>query len=378
MNGNLRLAGPDRSFRRFTSGFVLAVLALLTLHVRANPAHAQEAKREKPPISSPTRELSPEDLEHGRRQMEQMLRDRPAMAFVVNEQGKKIVVDQDSFLWKWCVRKFAGEDVWSRIHWRSDRPPFSSADHAYSEAFGGFIRISDRQVFGPNKGKPRSFEAMWADAIFELHNIQNAYDSYDHFVETLAGLVTRQGYVRRITELEHRALMKQVVFYEKSWKPWSSKNRIPTNPVTWRVSCPRSYEAWIAGYTDPGGYPWNPYGKYYEETLVPYLKRKNRTARVDEPPHEAIVVYMKRKAGKRCCTVGRRIFSEASNELSRFLAERTDAIRAGSRKAIVVIVYDNRFSEQALSRVEQACEQARVDRVVIIREFPDLKHGAGK
>jgi hypothetical protein len=56
----------------------------------------------------------------------------------------------------------------------------------------------------------------------------------------------------------------------------------------------------------------------------------------------------------------------------------TNRERRSSRKAIVVIVYDNRFSEQALSRVEQACEQARVDRVVIIREFPDLKHGAGK
>ena len=98
--------------------------------------------------------ISNKAIKHGELQVNEMLRDRPAM--------RKHLI-KDDFIWKWAVRKFAGEDLSDTIDW-NNRTPYhgAKASHIYpSKTDRGFISI----------GRKLSFETSWAGAIFELHNI---------------------------------------------------------------------------------------------------------------------------------------------------------------------------------------------------------------
>ncbi len=115
---------------------------------------------------SSNKELSAEALEHGRKQVEKMLKDRPAMAQYP---------DQAEFLRAWAARKFAGEDIGSLIDWDPTPPLHSDAEHLAPEGnLHGCILLEPRYSDSPKQGQARSFEELWAGAVFELHNINYA------------------------------------------------------------------------------------------------------------------------------------------------------------------------------------------------------------
>ncbi len=87
--------------------------------IRLNPSDLGEKYQ---PTSN--KELSAEALAHGRKQVEKMLKDRPAMA----QYGEEI-----EFLRSWAARKFAGEDMGSLIDWDSTPPLHSDAEHIAPE-----------------------------------------------------------------------------------------------------------------------------------------------------------------------------------------------------------------------------------------------------
>lgn len=85
-----------------------------------------------------------------------MLRDRSAMA--------KYITKND-IIWKWTVRKFAGEDLPDSIGWNNKKPYHNApAVRVYpTKPERSFIRI--KNVLNV------SFDTMRARTIFELHNI---------------------------------------------------------------------------------------------------------------------------------------------------------------------------------------------------------------
>ena len=165
---------------------------MMKLNPQDPAAHFETAKKHP---------LDEKDLEHGERQLRQMLKDRPAMG----EIGEKA-----DPLYRWAGRKFAGEDLGERILWNpAEPPPEFPCDHQSPEpGCPGFIRIHEKYTAGPLKGKAMSFEELWSGAVFELYNITGVEDFQRIQNEATEGRLAREEYITGELEVESRAAEK--------------------------------------------------------------------------------------------------------------------------------------------------------------------------
>ncbi|HSJ02420.1 MAG: hypothetical protein ACAI34_10665 [Verrucomicrobium sp.] len=93
-------------------------------------------------------ELTPEQLEHGKRQVEKMLTDRPGMAvYHEKKDGKEVQLTEGDAIYRWAVKAYAGRYVGEPVFWDGDAPAARA---------GGKSSQSDdsRTVFGA--GSPRN------------------------------------------------------------------------------------------------------------------------------------------------------------------------------------------------------------------------------
>ena len=141
--------------------------------------------------------ISAANLRHGERQVRQMLHDRPAMASL----GKKAIL-----LYQWAARKFAGEDLHEKIYWDSSDPPqHTTADNRPPKpGLPGRIRLAARNTHGPKRGDDRSFEKMWRDVVFELHNIVHAETFRRIDSDAAQGKLSKNEFVTKTIETELR------------------------------------------------------------------------------------------------------------------------------------------------------------------------------
>jgi tetratricopeptide (TPR) repeat protein len=155
-----------------------------------DPAVTFQAESKTPPAEK--------SLKHGRRQVEKMLRDRPAMA----QYGEKAKILND-----WAARKFAGEDLHEEIFWEAAMPAvYWTAEHRMPEpGTPGHIQIARTYNDGPNKGKDRSFEELWRDAVFELNNITGVVEFTRLISLAGEGRIGRREFVVGIIANESRA-----------------------------------------------------------------------------------------------------------------------------------------------------------------------------
>ncbi len=65
-------------------------------------------------------------------------------------------------------------------------------------------------------------------------------------------------------------------FYVTTWKPWAEAKHLPTTPNLWRLWLPDNYDVWIGLDLDKNDLPWSSLGKYYDETILPYLKKTGK------------------------------------------------------------------------------------------------------
>ncbi|MGH7774831.1 MAG: hypothetical protein ACREQA_21615 [Candidatus Binatia bacterium] len=213
-------------------------------------------------------ELSAEALEHGKDQVQRMLRDRPAM--------KRYVTEGDA-IWQWAVRKYAGEDLATTIDWSPDppdKPDAYNSDHSIpTHKARGFIRVRETYSSGSRTGRKRSFEELWYDAVFELHNISNAPRFLQVFEEARRGKLSKELWIKKNTQIEYDALRRVVDFYKSSWLPWSRTKGFQSDPRIWRVHLPQSYDNWIRLYIDRSGYPWDTWGCYYDDMVAQGRRR---------------------------------------------------------------------------------------------------------
>ncbi|MCC6123998.1 MAG: tetratricopeptide repeat protein [Pirellulales bacterium] len=207
--------------------------------------------------------LPPAALEHGRQQVRKMLADRPAMAEYAAESG---------FLRDWAARKFAGEDLGSLIDWDPEPPTDSDAEHtAPGETEHGSIQVHPEYTHGRRVGRPRNFEELWAGAVYELHNINNAR----HFVKlherAAAGKVSKEAFVGGIVKHEVVAAQQTRAFYLKVFLPFAAKQQLSTQPTLWFAQWWDQPDEALKGFTDKSAYPWQPYARQYDWLTVEHL-----------------------------------------------------------------------------------------------------------
>ena len=154
----------------------------------------------------PKAPLSAEALEHGRRQVAQMLKDRPAMG----QYGKRA-----EWLYQWAARKFAGEDLHDEIFWNDTEPLFDADNHSPTPQETGYIRVRPTYREGPDRGKKRSFEELWVNAVFELYNITGVKDFRHADDEAADGTLSKEQYVTKYIKIESRGREPSILLYSR-------------------------------------------------------------------------------------------------------------------------------------------------------------------
>ena len=180
--------------------------------------------------------------------------------------------EEAEFLRIWAARKFAGEDLGSLIDWDPEPPTDSDAEHtAPDETSHGSIQVHPNYTHGRRAGRPRNFEELWAGAIYELHNINNA----KHFVElhkqAAEGKLTKEEFVGGIVKHEVVAAQETRAFYLKVFLPFAAKQKLATQPSLWFAEWWDQPDEALKGFTNKSAYPWQPYARQYDWLTVDHL-----------------------------------------------------------------------------------------------------------
>ncbi len=214
--------------------------------------------------------LSPEELEFGELQVERMVGDRPEMT--------RYVAKGDP-LWQFCARAFAGEIIGERIFWEGSLPAGNEYQSDHRDPYKGekgYIRIRKEYGSGYLEGTLLPCEELWSCAVFEFENLRNHNAFTMLFERGLQGKLSREEWIRQHTRLEYEALRRTAAQYQKLWRPQAEKRGIWTSGQYWGADIPTNYESWISLYRDPGSYPWNVYGRWYDREILPYVRRNRR------------------------------------------------------------------------------------------------------
>jgi tetratricopeptide (TPR) repeat protein len=220
--------------------------------LRLNPK--DPAARYKP---QRTTAIAAADLEHGRRQVEKMLHDRPPMA----QLGTKAEP-----LYQWAARKFAGEDVHELIFWDSSEPmgPTTAEHKTPMPGDPGRIRLSAKHIAGSKKGQPRSFEEMWQNAVFELHNIAGVETFRNIQNDAVQGRLSKNDYVTKMIECESKAADSTRAFYIHVFLPFARQWRLATRPIDWYLTYSESGSVPVLSLTSKMSAYWQHYEKAYD------------------------------------------------------------------------------------------------------------------
>jgi tetratricopeptide (TPR) repeat protein len=205
-------------------------------------------------------QLSADALRHGRRQVERMVHDRPAMAQFASES---------EFLRRWAAHKFAGEDLDTLIDWDPSPPRSSDAEHLApaGDEHAAILVAADYQG-GPRQGRPRAFEELWAGAVYELHNVTFAPEFVRLNREADEGKLSKRAFIAGILNYEIRAAQQTRAFYRLVFLPWAEKKKLPTDPALWFCDWWDTPDEVLDSVRDPGAYPWRPYARTHDWATV--------------------------------------------------------------------------------------------------------------
>jgi tetratricopeptide (TPR) repeat protein len=298
------------------------------------------------------KELSAAALEHGRKQMEKMLKDRPAMA----QFG-----EETEFMRSWAARKFAGEDLGSLIDWDPTPPLHSDAEHVAPEGkLHGSIQIEPQYTDGPKQGQARSFEELWAGAIFELHNINNAKEFVRLHKEAEQGRIAKDDYVASIVKYEILAAQQTRAYYVSVFLPFAVKKKLTSEPGLWFSSWWVQPNEALKYFTDKTAYPWRPYARDYDWATVERLWRRKRYERAIElltqmcaeseglPDHAEVHLWLGR------CRMQLTQYPEAVKELTASIhLDPSDPVAFRNRAQVYRLMNENERAELDQKRAEE-------------------------
>lgn len=204
--------------------------------------------------------LSKENIAHAKKELSQIITDRPAMTEIVQK---------DDVIWQWVLYKLAGEDIRSPIYWqkRSSKnfpvPKGVKAVHAYpTKKSEGRIWIADHI----------SSEEMWAGLIYELHNIKNGPEFQKIERDAKYFACSKKDYIMRYAKLEYKAAQETAIFYTNIWLPYCESKGIEPQPQLWFYYLPDTFEKWSRSFKNKDSYPWHPYSGYYDKIVKDMVK----------------------------------------------------------------------------------------------------------
>ena len=133
------------------------------------------------------------------------------------------------------------------------------------------IRVS--KTLTPGYGRPdhpATCEELWSEASFELNNLSyNAF--FDRiYQDAIAGKLSKKVWMEQNTRVEFLAFLKTKRVYENLWQNVQDSDH--SDVAAWGNDEPDNYTDWIAQYQDHTQYPWDSWGKYYDEKIMPDLK----------------------------------------------------------------------------------------------------------
>jgi hypothetical protein len=227
-------------------------------HLRAAIAsHPDDAGRRYDPWTLPLHDKSA--LEHGQKQLEQILRDRPQMNSNLRSSD---------LLWVWAAAKFGEKIEGAEVDWDASPPSVGQTEADHLPPYGGQPgRIRVRKSDIPS-GDPRTFETLWVDAVFELHNIEHAKEFARIEGQAFDGSITQDQFVKAMFSVERKTAERTRRWYLEIFLPHAKRYKIPTDPERWYCRMWGTADEEFAKLTDKGDYPWVPYSGYFARLRV--------------------------------------------------------------------------------------------------------------
>ena len=183
-------------------------------------------------------------------------------------------------LYQWAIRKYAGEDMGWMIFWDRTAPQAGIlSDTTFSPANStGSIRVRGTYYEGPDKGKERSFESLWSNAIFELYNIGCSQDVQQLLIDVATDKISKGEYIAQMRKYESRATEKTRAFYIHVFLPWAMEQHLATQPNLWFVAARVSGKD-SRGSSGTEDYWWRNCERTYDQIVLNSLVEKNKNIR---------------------------------------------------------------------------------------------------
>jgi tetratricopeptide (TPR) repeat protein len=163
-----------------------------------------------PPIEPKT--LSEDDLEFGRTQAAQLLRDRPVLAAHLQE---------GDILWNWIVRQFAGESAGYRCRWNPDPPDDWKGLTSGPQDGVGAIQVAQFEDAEVASGKQRTFDAVFSTVVFELYNHAAHADFDANWQRLMKGEIDPVTYARLSLETESLSAIHTCRHFCTTYLEWA-------------------------------------------------------------------------------------------------------------------------------------------------------------
>jgi hypothetical protein len=198
----------------------------------------------------------------GRRQIDQMLADRPDMVGILRD---------DHPIMLWIIDSMNGQRIGQRIYWNANSPKSSFAEHALPyEIYPPHICLSGGTEVSPID--------KWAGLVYELFNLENAKAFPELYYKAMEGELDRAGYGKECAKLEYLALQKAKAFFRENPLPNADSGN---NPHLIHISqSPATFDEYIAQVSDPkGGFrsPEEYFLKHYDEAIAPLIHSNGET-----------------------------------------------------------------------------------------------------
>lgn len=199
--------------------------------------------------------LKESDLAHGRLQVERMLRDRPVMRNLVQE---------DDELYRWAVRQYAGERLGCPIDWNPADGQESICRFS-SQRRRGEICISKFSESKEKDPEPKPFDGLWGDFFIQTQYIETRRDRPQLMFLVAKGQVSRADFIRRNAELDFAAAQRTREVVLTVWKSWSEGKLLKPYLVEYYEKLPVNFEEWLRFVETTSSYSSEQYGPIWDD-----------------------------------------------------------------------------------------------------------------
>ncbi|MFN9602290.1 MAG: hypothetical protein ACK6A7_02440 [Planctomycetota bacterium] len=210
-----------------------------------------------------------QDRDFGRRQVEQMLADRPDMRDVIGPEHP---------IYQWVVDGYQGKHIGQRVFWNANSPRTGRhAEHALPYgSHPAYISISG--------GAETTAVDKWSAVVFELFNLQNHEKFTQLAVEAASGRLSPDEYATRSVMLEYDATLRTHRLFAANPLPDSTHGRDPWYNAWVKATLPTEEEFKaqhaVAGSTRSN---FDYFKTAYMAQIAPHIKKNDEPSHATEP-----------------------------------------------------------------------------------------------